>query len=124
MNVKQLSVRLLAVLSVLCVAAVMAAETASPAPADPVYKPPMRGAPASRVGGGSRGPDSGGAPRIAVLAPDHTGLTTQEQPDLYWYISKPGATRLEITVITDQTVQPLLEKKLAPPPKPASSACA
>lgn len=82
----------------------------------PVYKPPFRGAPSSRVGGGSRG-ISDALPKIAVLAPDHTGYTTQEQPVLYWYLSKPVAIRLEITISDDKSVQPLLEKRLEVPAK-------
>lgn len=82
----------------------------------PVYKPPFRGAPSSRVGGGSRG-ISETLPKIAVLAPDHTGYTTQEQPMLYWYLSKPVAIHLEITISDDKTVQPLLEKRLESPAK-------
>lgn len=119
MNIKQFFGWGLAALLVVQVAATAAAELAATTAASsspfPAYKPPLRGAPASRVGGGSRGADSGGAPRIAVLAPDHTGLTTQTQPDLYWYLSKPVATKLEITVINDQAVQPLVEKKLDTP---------
>lgn len=80
----------------------------------PAYKPPSRGAPASRVGGGSRGAGDD-TPRLAVLAPDHTGLTTKEQPSLYWFVSKPVAAKLEVTVINDQTVKPMLEKSLAAP---------
>lgn len=118
MNIKQFfSWLLVATLLVAHVAAVaeIAATMAAPLSATPIYKPPLRGAPASRVGGGSRGEDSGGMPRIAVLAPDHTGLTAQEQPDLYWYLSKPVATKLEITIINDQAIQPLVEKKLDTP---------
>lgn len=114
MNSKQFSGWALALLLGAHVVGAAAADAASPA-SIPTYKPPLRGAPASRVGGGSRGADSGAAPRIAVLAPDHTGYTTQEQPNLYWYLSKPVATRLEITVINDQSVQPLLEQKLETP---------
>jgi hypothetical protein len=110
-NTKQLSAWALAFLLGTHIPASVAADATS----TPTYKPPLRGAPASRVGGGSRGADSAGAPRIAVLAPDHTGYTTQEQPNLYWYLSKPVATRLEITVINDSSVQPLLEKKLETP---------
>lgn len=114
MNTKQFSGWALAVLLGTHIVGAAAADIAAPSPM-PTYKPPLRGAPASRVGGGSRGADSGAAPQIAVLAPDHTGYTTQEQPNLYWYLSKPVATRLEITVINDQSIQPLLEKKLEIP---------
>ncbi len=78
------------------------------------YKPPARGAPASRVGGGSRGL-GGVLPSVRVLAPDHTGLTTQEQPVLYWFIDRPADTRVEITVIDDKSVEPLLERFVEAP---------
>lgn len=80
----------------------------------PTYKPPMRGAPASRVGGGSRGAGDD-IPFVAVLAPDHTGLTTKEQPVLYWFVSKPVASKIELTVINDQAVKPMLEQDLNAP---------
>jgi len=71
------------------------------------YRPPMRGAPAARIGGGTRGIGDMTL-ELVVLAPDHTGLTTREQPTLYWYISKPVASRLEVTVINDQAIDPAL----------------
>jgi len=80
----------------------------SESPDAPEYRPPMRGAPASRVGGATRGA-SDARPLLAVIAPDHTGLTLREQPDLWWYVSQPLAARLEITVINDDAVQPLVE---------------
>lgn len=52
----------------------------------PVYEPPLRGAPASRVGGASRSLNSIGV-ALNVLAPDHTGLTVREQPTFYWHLS-------------------------------------
>jgi len=76
----------------------------------PVYKPPKRGAPASRVGGGTRG--MGDRPHLVILAPDHTGMTVQAQPTLYWYLSRPATTHLEVTVINDNSIDPVLEKTL------------
>ena len=70
------------------------------------YRPPMRGAPAARIGGGSRGVGDATL-ELVVLAPDHTGLTTKEQPTLYWYVSKPVAAHLEVTVINDAGIQSL-----------------
>ena len=58
--------------------------------AAPVYRPPLRGAPRGRVGGGSRGTGRESFV-LSVLAPDHTGLTTSEQPSLYWFISGPSS---------------------------------
>src|SRR5436190_9662156 len=67
-------------------------QPAAAQPEDPIiYKPPKRGAPGGREGAGTRGskePIMRGAREpltLAVLAPqDHTGLTAQEQPVLYW----------------------------------------
>jgi hypothetical protein len=73
-----------------------------------VYKPPLRGAPKTRVGGGTRGPGDQ-LPALYVLAPEHTGLTTRGQPILYWYLSKPASARIEVTLADDRSVQPLLE---------------
>ncbi|GAB4355155.1 MAG: hypothetical protein Kow0060_06870 [Methylohalobius crimeensis] len=82
----------------------------------PVYHPPLRGAPPPTrlVGGGTR--SSGKAqPRLAVLAPEHTGLTATNQPVLYWYVSAPVGDRLELTIIDETAIQPLLEAALDPP---------
>lgn len=79
--------------------------------ATPVYKPPMRGAPASRIGGGSR--STGEADFVlSVLAPDHTGLTSQAQPTLYWYTSGPSNATLEVTVIAEVAERPVLTQNL------------
>lgn len=81
----------------------------------PVYKPPLRGAPAGRIGGGTRGASQRESFSLQVLAPDHIGHTTQEQPCLYWYISKSTDYPLELTVTELKAVQPLLEKTLTMP---------
>jgi len=80
------------------------------------YKPPMRGAPAARIGGGTRG--IGDMTLVlVVLAPDHTGLTTKEQPTLYWYASEPVPAKLEVTLINDEDIDPALEEVIATPGK-------
>lgn len=81
----------------------------------PVYKPPKRSIPKGRVGGGIRGGD---APAIYVLAPDHVGLTKDEQPSLYWYLSKTTTLPLEFTLIDTRAIKPMLEKRLKPPTQP------
>jgi hypothetical protein len=53
----------------------------------PLYKAPLRGAPAGLLSGGTRGAD-GKMPIFAFLAPTHTGLTLSEQPTLYWFSSE------------------------------------
>ncbi len=85
----------------------------------PVYMPPRRGAPAPgrRVGGGTRGTNKS-LPVVSVLAPDHTGLTVQEQPALYWFASAVVDAPIELTVIDEKGIQPVLETRLAPPTQP------
>jgi hypothetical protein len=83
------------------------------------YKPPMRGAPATRVGGGTRG--TGNALTLNVLAPNETGYTTQEKPTIYWFVSQAVNTpvAMELTLISNESLQaaskPLLEITLQPP---------
>src|SRR6266446_3322162 len=76
-------------------------------PADAItYKPPRRGAPGGREGAGTR---SLGGSTVAVLAPkDHTGLTAQEQPVLYWYLSQETRHPVEVILTDQQSVKPLL----------------
>ena len=83
----------------------------------PIYRPPLRGAPGGRVGGGTRGIGDE-LITLFVLAPNHVGLTTQEQPTLYWYLSKPTNLPIEITIIEDQAIYPLLEKRISVPIQP------
>ena len=80
-----------------------------------VYKPPLRGAPARRVGGATRG-SSDTDMVLNVLAPDQTGLTTLAQPTLYWYASKPTSTLIELTLISDAAETPVLSKNLVQTP--------
>lgn len=76
----------------------------------PIYKPPMRGAPATRTGGASRGKQNSSL-ILSVLAPESTGLTSRAQPTLYWYSSKGLAAPLEFTLNDDQSIKPLVETK-------------
>lgn len=78
------------------------------------YKPPMRGAPGGRVGGGTRGTGRE-AFILSVLAPNHTGLTTSAQPVLYWFISSPSSLPVELTVVDPEKTDPLLELHIKPP---------
>ena len=80
----------------------------------PVYRPPKRGAPGGRVGGGTRGVERE-VFVLSVLAPDHTGLTVSDQPFLYWFISKPTSLPVELTVMDAQGIQPILETRVPPP---------
>ena len=93
-----------------------------PAEAQPdatvIYKPPKRGAPGGREGAGTRG-FSESLSTLAVLAPkDHTGLTSQEQPVLYWYLSQETRHPVEVILTDRQSVKPLLTIRLNPPLQP------
>jgi hypothetical protein len=88
------------------------AASARTAAAKPAYKPPLRGAPAGRIGGGTRGATERESFSLLVLTPDHVGFTTQEQPCLYWYISKPTSYPVELTVTERKAVKPIMEKTL------------
>ncbi len=105
---------MLAALLFLQAPAVVQAQTASSADSAGtfVYKPPLRGAPARRVGGATRGSGDSGLV-LHVLAPDQTGLTTLAQPTLYWYASKATNTSIEVTLIADTAEVPVLSKNLA-----------
>ena len=81
----------------------------------PLYKPPLRGSPAGRVGGGTRGITDRESFSLLVLAPDHVGLTVKEQPCLYWYISKPLPYSFELTVIERKAEKPLFENSIKNP---------
>ena len=88
---------------------------------EPFYVPPhlptsKRGAPKSRVGGGTR---SDGHPlTLAALAPDHVGLTAQAQPSLFWYLSSTTPSPIEVVIMNPQQIEPLVVKRLHPPLTP------
>ena len=79
------------------------------------YKPPLRGAPSARVGGGTRGINT--HTTLTVLAPDHVGNTIQSQPKLYWYISGPANMTLEVAINDPNAIEPIFEQTLKSPAK-------
>ena len=72
------------------------------------FRPPSTGAPSVRLTGGSRGT---GDTTLAldVLAPDDVGLTTQEQPSLFWYQSKGETAKFELTLLQEKKIKPLVQ---------------
>ncbi len=84
---------------------------------EPLYQPPQRGAPGGRVGGGTRGP-SADLPLMWALVPDHVGLSAEVQPRLVWYLSKTTTYPLELTIIDETGVIPIIEKLLSSPTDP------
>jgi len=47
-----------------------------------------------------------------VLAPDQVGVTTQEQPSLFWFQSKPADAKFELTLLQENKVKPLVQVKV------------
>jgi len=82
------------------------------------YKAPLRGAPATRVGGGTRSV-SAKPVALSVIAPLETGYTTRDRPTIYWYVSEDVTSPVELTVVStenlEQAAKPALELKLQPP---------
>ena len=78
------------------------------------YTPPKTEGTGMRTDGdgGSR---AGGTklPSLYVLAPDHTALTTQEQPSLFWFQEGPAPkgvdARFELTLVDPKNPKPLLK---------------
>ena len=72
------------------------------------FRPPTSSAPSVRVTGGSRG-SGDAALSLDVLAPDDIGLTTQDQPSLFWFQSKPADAKFELTLLQENKVKPLVQ---------------
>ena len=86
-----------------------AGRTGTASPTNQVrFRPATTGAPSVRVTGGSRGTGDSSI-TLDVLAPDETGVTTQEQPSLFWFQSKPADAKFELTLLQDNKVKPIIQ---------------
>ena len=77
------------------------------------YSQPEVDFPARRIGAGIRGMGRFGT--IQILAPDHLGYTTSDQPTLFWYLAEPTKTRIEFTLRDETSVEPLVDVALPAP---------
>jgi hypothetical protein len=96
------------------------AVTESPAAVAPklLYKPPPdAGRMPTRVSGGARG-ENGLDTVLLPLVPEHLALTTQAQPSLFWFQSKPAKARFELAVVEPKNPKPLLSLHLPDADKP------
>jgi hypothetical protein len=84
----------------------------------PVYKPPLRGAPAGRVGGGTRSGSTRDMFVLSALVPDDSGQTMSEQPSLYWFISSATTLPVEVSISDPRATQPVVETRLPSPVQP------
>jgi len=83
----------------------------------PIYKPPLRGSPAGRVAGGTRGMDQE-IPYLCLIVPEHIGTTISPQPVLYFYQSRLSPYPIEFTLIRKQGITPVVETRIDSPEKP------
>jgi hypothetical protein len=81
------------------------------APAGVKFRPATKGAASVRVTGGSRGTGEAST-TLDVLAPDEIGITTQEQPSLFWYQSKPANAKFELTLLQDNMQKPIVQVEI------------
>ncbi len=77
----------------------------------PDYRPPRRGAPVGRVGGGTRSTEYR-IPALQALAPPEVGLTARAQPVLYWFARMGGAVRFELAELSELGEQRVLSVRL------------
>ena len=91
----------------------IAAMAAPPAWADTaedraiVYAPRDGGSKKLRVMGDSR--SLSGGPTVAVLAPDGAGATALAQPTLYWFVSEPISSKVEMVIVEEDTRKTVFE---------------
>lgn len=76
------------------------------------YQAPAPDQPGLRIDGDS--PDTQ-FPSVFVLAPNHIGLTSQEHPVLYWYLSRNAQHPLDVMIAEEGNVNVLLDIRLLPP---------
>jgi hypothetical protein len=110
-------IALLSLCTVIAAAPSAPAQTTSNAPGV-AYEKPLRGAPARRVTGASRGTKLSQAmiPTIELLAPDgHTGETVSPSPTLYYFVSAPVPVPVRFTISADREVTPVLEVDIPSP---------
>ncbi|MDR4495182.1 MAG: DUF928 domain-containing protein [Nitrospirales bacterium] len=55
---------------------------------------------------------------LAVLSPDHIGLTIFEQPALFWFIGTPTDHPVDVMITDENNTQLLLDVRMLPPIRP------
>lgn len=76
------------------------------------YTPPAEAGPAVRIDGIGTRSTGPAAPSLYMLAPVHVGLTTKDQPTVYWYLSKPVQTRVELAIVQSKKIIPIFDVKV------------
>ena len=81
-------------------------------PSTITYQAPTPDQPGLRIDGESSNTQF---PSVFVLAPNHVGLTSQEQPALYWYISQDAHYPMDVMIAEEGHFDALLDIRLLPP---------
>jgi hypothetical protein len=76
------------------------------------FKPPLRGAPDVRIGGGSRAVTMQLA-KVNLYAPKSGGATAVESPVLYWNLSKNLTVPVEVKLIAVDSDKPIMSVALS-----------
>jgi hypothetical protein len=127
--------RLVALMALALVVAVAPVAGANPAEADkagaaqasesgatssssdaPMFVPPNRGSPTTRLGGATRSAGTDPLPRIEALVPQEAGWTLEAQPVVYWYLARTTDVRIEFMLVDLDFGEPVVQADL---PKPA-----
>ena len=79
----------------------------------PGWTPPNRGSTtAARLGGATRSAGNHSLPRIEALVPQEAGWTLEEQPVLYWYLSKTTDVAVELALVRVEPLEQILKVTL------------
>ena len=54
----------------------------------------------------------GKMPQLYVLLPEEVAVTTDAQPTLFWYLSRPVAQPIKLTLSTPDSIEPILELEI------------
>jgi Domain of Unknown Function (DUF928) len=73
-----------------------------------VYQPPPHSTSGMRINGTSRGA-ADNLPMLYFLSPDHVGLTTQDKPSVFWFLSKDTSLPCVLTLTEDNQADPCIE---------------
>ncbi len=74
------------------------------------FRPPSRGAPESRIGGGVRGGDE---VMLIALVPRQIALTVSPQPRLYWYMDRAAEAQLQLSITRLDNYETIYEVDVA-----------
>ena len=79
------------------------------------FLPPAPGAPIRREGGATRGGGDARELALSVVAPEQAGWSSVDQPELYWFTSRPVSSPILLTInpTSGNAIDPLYEGMIA-----------